>query len=97
MEHLNTHVGLRWRDTAAALAADVDVRQYLAAGDDVNLLGHSLQVIQDQSDAVGGVDYSGLWGVQLSRRTLNLWWNRKWVRLCTKQAVGKRVVAFPAR
>lgn len=72
IEHGNTRIGLRWRDTAVALTADVDVRQYLAAGDDVNLLGHSLQVLQDQSDAVRGVDNGGLRGVQLSRRTLNL-------------------------
>lgn len=67
------HVGLRRSDAAAAaLTADVDVRQYLAAGDDVDLLGHSLQVVQDQPDAVRGVDNGSLRGVELRRRTLNL-------------------------
>lgn len=80
------HAGLRWRDTAAALAADIDVRQDLAAGDDVHLLGNSLQVVQDQSDAVRGVDDGSLRGVELSRRTLNLSWKRRWVKLCTKHS-----------
>lgn len=51
---------------------DVDVRQNLATRNNVNFLRHSLQVIQDQSDAVRGVDNGSLRGVELSRRTLNL-------------------------
>lgn len=81
---LGKYAGLRSRDTAVALTADVDVRQNLAAGDDVNFLGHGLEVIQDEPDAVGGVDYGRLRGVELRRRTLNLSMRKK----VSKEAVG---------
>jgi len=51
---------------------DVNIGQYLTAGDDVNLFGHSLQIIQYQSDAVGGVDDGALGCVQLSCCTAHL-------------------------
>lgn len=60
---------------------DVYVRQYLATGDYVNLLRNCLQVIQDQSDAVGGIDDGALWGSQLSSCTVNLEKQNVWSHL----------------
>lgn len=47
------------------MLTDVDVWQQVAAGDDVDLLRDGLQVVQDESDAVGGVDDGALGGVEL--------------------------------
>lgn len=51
---------------------EVNVRQYLTACDNINLLRNSLQVIQNQSDAVRGIDDGALRRVQLSGGTAHL-------------------------
>ena len=40
-------VSLGYRSGIIMWIIDVNIRQYLTAGDDVDLLGHSLQVVQD--------------------------------------------------
>ena len=50
----------------------MDVWQQVAAGDTINLLRNSLQVVQDESDAVGGVDDSRLGCVELNGGTAYL-------------------------
>lgn len=54
------------------LGIDINIWQNLTAGDDINLLRHSLQVIQDYSDAVWGIDDGTLRSIQLSCRTVYL-------------------------
>lgn len=70
---------------------DVNIGQYLTAGDDVDLLRHGLQVVQDQSDAVGRVDDGALRRIQLCCCTLHL--SRKQLlekinQKITEQSVG---------
>lgn len=54
------------------LVSDVNIWQDLTAGNYVNLLRYGLQVIQDYSDAVWGVDDGTLRHIQLSCCTVHL-------------------------
>lgn len=54
------------------LGIDVNIWQNLTAGDDVDLLGYGLQVIQDYPDAVWGIDDGALRRIQLRCRTVHL-------------------------
>ena len=50
----------------------MDVWQQVATGDNINLLRDSLQVVQDESDAVGGIDDGPLGCVELDGGTAYL-------------------------